>query len=250
MLHVPTRVRRPVRAAPATHRPLPPAEVPGHRQAAVRADAGRAQWADRTPERARPHGRRAQPPGAGRHDLPHLLHDQAPHQHRADDAGRRRSHLAGRSRASLHPAVARSRRLRRRLRRHVPHAAHERTDARHRPDATHVRADLRLPAAHECRRRIPQAQPRRAARRRVARSHDRGAGEGAAGVLAGQRLQLLGLDRRRRLPGRQGLGPAVRAVPAHAHSRSAGHGGHGLHGARREGIASRSVLRSHSPTDA
>ena len=40
-------------------------------------------------------------------------------------------------------------RLRGRLHRLVPHAAHERADAGHRSDATHVGTDVRLPAAHQ-----------------------------------------------------------------------------------------------------
>ena len=92
--------------------------------------------------------------------------------------------IARRSRASLHPAVARSGRLRRRLHRLVPHAAHERADARGRPDAPHVGADLRLPAAHQRRCRLSQAHLGDC-RRGVARAHGRRAGEGAARVLAG-----------------------------------------------------------------
>ena len=57
---------------------------------------------------------------------------------------------------------------------------------------------------------------------------DRGAGQNAAGVLAGRGLELLGLDRRDRLSRRQDLRPAVRAVPEAAHLRSARHDRHRL----------------------
>ena len=44
----------------------------------------------------------------------------------------------------------------------------------------------------------------------------------------GSGLELLGLDRRAGLPGRQDLGPALRRVPAQPHLRAAGHGRHRL----------------------
>ena len=48
-------------------------------------------------------GYRAQNPDEGRHDLPHLLHDQADHEHRLHDAGRGRPHRARGARPSIYP---------------------------------------------------------------------------------------------------------------------------------------------------
>ncbi len=67
--------------------------------------------------------------------------------------------------------------------------------------------------------------------------------EGAAGVFARQLLELLGLDRRARLPDRQDLRSAFRRVPAPPHLPAAGHGGHRVPCRRRQGRAAGRVLR-------
>ena len=71
--------------------------------------------------------------------------------------------------------------------------------------------------------------------------------EAAAGVFAGNGLELLGVDRCAGLSGRQDLRHALRAVPAAAHLRPAGHGGHRLPCRRLARRPLRPVLRQFAP---
>ena len=64
----------------------------------------------------------------------------------------------------------------------------------------YVWPDLRFHEPHQRRSRVSASAHRRVLRRRRARRHDRAARDLAAGVLAGNALELLGVDRRDGLP--------------------------------------------------
>ena len=161
---------------------------------------------------------RTQGAGQGRHHLPHLFHDQGAHQRRLHDAGRGRPGRDRRACRQIHSGMEGSRRVRRRHRAGLPDQAAVPADADCRPAASHLRADLRLPAALQCRCRLSRREDRRGREIRHAPDHDREPRKNPAGVFAGRGLELLGLDRRARLPHRQDLGHAVRAVPQGADS--------------------------------
>ena len=82
--------------------------------------------------------------------------------------------------------------------------------------------------AHQRRRRLPRAEARRL---RAAETWTASSRSWPGCRWSSRRARAWNysrLDRRRRLSGRQDLGPAVRRVPAAAHPRAAGHGRHRL----------------------
>ena len=124
----------------------------------------------------------------------------------------------------------------------LPDPAAGAADADRRPVAAHVGPDLWLPAALQCRCRLPREEDRRGRQVRHARHDDRRPCEDAAGVFAGRSLELFGRDRRDRLPRREDLRQAVRAVSEGAHLQSARHERHRFPRARRQGASLRGVL--------
>ena len=95
-------------------------------------------------------GYRAQNPGQGRHHLPHLLHDQADHEHCLHDAGRGRPRRARRARPQIYPGMEKPRRVPGRHMASLSHPAAVAADADRRSDAAHLGPHLRLPAARQC----------------------------------------------------------------------------------------------------
>ena len=94
--------------------------------------------------------------------------------------------------------------------------------------AAYIRAHLRLPAAIQCRCRLPRDENRRGREGGNAAIDDRGPGENSAGVLARRGLELFGLHRRDRLSDRENQRQAVRAVSERTHLQSARHERHRL----------------------
>ena len=111
--------------------------------------------------------RRGRPAGRARHDLAHLLDDQADHLGRGDDALRGGRALALRPGGEVHPVVRRPARVPPRDGGRARHGPGRRADARVAPAHPHLRADLRLPAGQRGRRGVPRGGllPRPAARR-------------------------------------------------------------------------------------
>ena len=186
-----------------------------------------------------------EPAARGRHDLSHLLDDQAGHEHRPHDArrGRHGSRSTTRSRRWI-PSWRDLTVYRAGAARRLRHAAGRCADARDRPDAPHLGPDLRLP---ELRTNVDAAyrslQPRRL-RGGEPRGAGRGAGRRAARVLAGHRVELRRLDRRRRPP-RRASSRACRSTSSCARaSCAARHARHRLPRPRREGRALRRLLRA------
>ena len=120
----------------------------------------------RASQRARPRLARARRQARRRHDLSHLLDDQAGDERRPHDARRGRPHRARRSGREVDPVVARPRGLPRRLARRLRHRAGRRADAGARPHAPHVGPDLRLPESHQRRRRLSRLAARSLRRRK------------------------------------------------------------------------------------
>ena len=173
-------------------------------------------------------GYRAQNPCQGRHHLPHLLHDQADHEHRLHDAGRGRPRRARRARPQIYPGVEKPRRVPGRHMAGLSHPAAVAADADRRSDAAHLGPHLRLPAARQRGCSLSRIENRRGRESRHAAIHDRGAGENSAGIFPGRGLELFGFNGRDRLSRRPHQRQAVRAVSSGAHLRSAWHEGYRL----------------------
>src|ERR1700733_14345517 len=121
-------------------------------------------------------------------------------------------------------------------RRRVPGEAHAplsgpaavAADADRRSLAAYLRPHLWLPAAIQCRCRLPRDENRRSREGGNLAIDYRGPCENSAGVLARRGLELFGLHRRDRLPDRKNQRQAVRTVPERADPRSAWHERHRL----------------------
>ena len=105
-------------------------------------------------------GRRERPAGGGRHPLADLLHDQAGHLGRGDDAVRGGRLRAQRPHLEVAARVRRDPRLRRRVGAEAGHRPAGRADPRVAPADPHVRPDLRLPPRAPGRRDVPRDGPR------------------------------------------------------------------------------------------
>ena len=109
-------------------------------------------------------------------------------------------------------------------------------DADHRPAAPHLGPDLRLPAALQCRCRLPHIEDRRGGRRRTRwTTMIADLAKLPLEFSPGEAWNYSRVGRRARLSHRKDLGPAVRAVPEGAHLQAARHERHRLPCAGRQG---------------
>ena len=154
-----------------------------------------------------PDGRR---PDGARHDLPHLLDDQADRLGRHHDAGRGRALHPQRPRCKIHPGICRLQ-GRRRKQRQARARAGEAADDGAGPAAAHVGPDLRPHRQRPCATALPAvtaAQPQDHQRR--TRDH---AGRHAADLPARRGMELQPLHRHPRTHHRSHLRQVARRVP-------------------------------------
>ena len=158
---------------------------------------------------------RAQQADAARHDLPHLLDDQAAHLDGDHDALRGGPLSARRPDLEVHPRLRQSARLCRRQPRQDRQRAGRARDHLPRPADPHLGPDLRLHGEQPRRRALPRQGRRRRLpdRRHQPQGHRRAAGDLPADRPARQGMELQRRHRRAGLPRRGDFRPALREVP-------------------------------------
>jgi hypothetical protein len=164
-----------------------------------------------------------------RHDRAALLHDQADHVGRRDDAVRGGRVRAEAARRRPDPRVRGEPRVPQRQRLQAGHRARHRTGPDVAPADPHRRVDVRLPPSARDRRDLPRPRVRVGCTQGARPGGVlRGVGVDAVGVPARCRVVLQRRHRCARAGRRAGLGPVARRVLRRAGPRAARHGRHAV----------------------